>query len=71
MTDYKARLEQRLAELDTAISAVENGAQSYSIGSITVTRATLSTMYRQRTETENELRRCSGGGVYIATFDGR
>ena len=42
--------EQRLTEVEEAISTVLNGGQSYKIGDTSLTRASLSTLYEMKKE---------------------
>lgn len=65
---------EQLAQLESAIRAIESGAQSYSIGSRRVERAQLATLYAER----RKLRAAAeaeaaggGGGIYFAEFDRR
>ena len=72
-SDYT--LEQRLAEVNTAIQAVLLGGQSYKIGSRNLTRADLSTLRSMRDELESRLA-AEGesplfSDVYVAFFEGR
>lgn len=65
---------EQLKGIDAAIRAIEEGAQSYSIGSRRVERADLGTLYDER----RKLRSAAAaeenggcGGVYYASFDRR
>ena len=52
-----SQIEDALTEINEAISAIQNGAQSYKIGQQSVTKANLATLY--------------GAGVFQAHFLGR
>lgn len=72
-SDYT--LEQRLAEVNTAIQAVLLGGQSYKIGSRSLTRADLSALRSMRDELESRLA-AEGesplfSDTYVALFEGR
>lgn len=64
-----------LSEINEAIRAIQNGAQSYKIGQQSVTKANLATLYAERQRLENKLAAEDGGlfgaGVYQAHFLGR
>lgn len=71
----KIGAKELLAEINQAILAIQNGAQSYKIENQSVTKANLATLYaeRQRLEqkaVEEESAAC-GGSIYIGTFIGR
>jgi len=48
-------LAARLASIETAITAIEAGAQSYAIGDRQYTRGTLATLYKERRELIKEI----------------
>lgn len=48
-------LAARLASIETAITAIEAGAQSYSIADRTYTRGTLKTLYDERRQLIKEI----------------
>lgn len=55
-----------------AISAIEQGAQEYQIGSRRIKKAELSVLYQERRRLEQELREQENyGGVTVACFDRR
>lgn len=64
--------EEQLKQLNEAISAIENGAQEYQIGSRKIVKASISTLYSERVrlnyQLENER---NNGGIYVARFDRR
>lgn len=64
--------EEQLKQLNEAISAIENGAQEYQIGSRKIVKANISTLYSERVrlnyQLENER---NNGGIYVARFDRR
>ena len=66
---------EQLRRVEEAIAAIEGGAQSYSIGSRRVERASLSTLYeerrRLRAAAAAEGDSTSPGGVFYAEFDRR
>lgn len=60
--------EKQLEQLKQAIYFIENGAQSYTIGSSTVTKANLSTLYNRQKYLENQVEQENGGTRRIAVF---
>lgn len=62
--DVKNQYEQ----LCQAISAIENGAQSYKVGTQNVTKANLATLYARQKDLESKLRQMNGEDVFIADF---
>jgi hypothetical protein len=46
---------QRLTAVETAIAAIEGGAQSYTLDGVAVERADLSTLYAQRQQLDREV----------------
>lgn len=62
-----ATAASRLASLEAAIDALENGgAQSYSIGSRSVSKLDISELYKERRELLREVDRESNGGFRLA-----
>ena len=57
-----AEAKADLAEIKTAISMVLGGSQSYRIGTRSVTRADLATLYKQKEKLEDLINALSGGG---------
>lgn len=62
---------ERLNQLNSAITAIEQGAQEYQIGSRRIKKAELSVLYKERRMLEQEVREESYGGVSVACFDRR
>lgn len=65
-----------LTEINLAIAAIQNGAQSYKVGNQQVTKASLATLYAERQRLENKLAAEENEsslfpGAYIANFLGR
>lgn len=54
--EYRAQLDS----VNAAISAIESGAQEYKIGTRSVRRADLSTLYSERHRLESIIERASG-----------
>ena len=55
----KAKAE--LKEIDTAITAILSGAQSYRIGTRSLNRADLATLYKRKDVLEDQISALSGG----------
>ena len=64
-------MNEKLEQINKAISAIENGAQEYKIGSRSVKRADLSVLYRERERLELLEERRTGGSVSVAVFTKR
>lgn len=64
-------LYDRLNQLENAISAIENGAQEYQIGSRRVRKADLKTLYTERDRIERKILEHENNGVSVAIFEGR
>lgn len=67
-------VSEQLEQINKAISAIENGAQEYRLGSRQIKRADLSVLYqeRRRLQQQYDEEQISGTpGVYVATFDRR
>lgn len=65
---------EQLKRIEEAIAAIEGGAQSYSIGSRRVERASLSTLYEERRKLRARASEEAGGGytgVFYGEFDRR
>lgn len=67
---------EQLTEVNTAINKILNGGQSYKIGSRSMTRADLSTLFAMKKELESAINAESDGGglgrgVAVGIFDGR
>ncbi|MEC0234065.1 hypothetical protein P4H71_06935 [Paenibacillus kribbensis] len=67
------KLKQQLEEVETAISAIHTGAQSYSIANRSLQRAPLESLYRERNRLQQEIDAIeSGGGIFRRVyFEGR
>lgn len=64
-------LESQLKQVTEAINMIEDGAQSYSIGTTTVTKASLGTLYRRQEDLLARIGSDEGGGAYAVVFDTR
>lgn len=63
--------KEQLDQINAAISAIENGAQEYSIGSRRLRRPDLTVLYQERRQLLLQLREETGGSVTVAVFDQR
>lgn len=63
--------QEQLDQINRAISAIESGAQEYSVGSRRLRRADLATLYKERRILQQQLVQESGGGTYVTVFDRR
>lgn len=63
--------QQQLDQINAAISAIEQGAQEYSVGSRRLRRADLSVLYQERRMLQRQLYEENGGGYSVAVFDRR
>jgi len=61
----------QLDEINAAISAILSGAQSYKIGSRSITKANLDTLIKERQRLEYKLAAEQGFGISVANFDRR
>lgn len=75
MSDKKQNAAAMLEQVNTAISAVLAGGQSYKIGSRSLTRADLSMLKAMREELEAQISDGESTGLldrtFVAFFDGR
>jgi hypothetical protein len=75
MDETKMTPEEMLAQVNTAITTVLCGGQSYKIGSRSLTRADLAMLKSMRDDLEAQLANDESGQVlgrtYVAFFDGR
>jgi hypothetical protein len=75
MDETKMTPEEMLAQVNTAITTVLCGGQSYKIGSRSLTRADLAMLKSMRDDLEAQLANDESGPVlgrtYVAFFDGR
>jgi hypothetical protein len=63
--------QDQLNQINNAISAIENGAQEYRIGSRTIKRGDLATLYAERQRLEQKFTLENNSGIFVATFDRR
>ncbi|HWQ30679.1 MAG TPA: peptidylprolyl isomerase [Negativicutes bacterium] len=63
--------QDQLNQINGAISAVENGAQEYQIGSRRISKPNIYNLYRERERLEQKLAQENNGGIYVAAFDRR
>jgi len=64
-------IHDQLNQINAAISAIENGAQEYSIGSRRLRRPDLTILYQERRMLVQQLHEEAGGNVTVAVFDRR
>lgn len=65
-------LEEQLIQINKAITSIECGAQSYKLGSRSIQRADLGTLYKERKRIQDEIAGLDNyGGVTVAVFDRR
>jgi hypothetical protein len=62
---------EQLNQINQAITAIENGAQEYSIGSRRLRRPDLSVLYNERRLLQQQFSEENSGGISVATFDRR
>ena len=62
------RLKKRLETLYLAIESIENGAQEYRIGTRSVKKADLATLYKERDRLEEEEKKTRNTAVSVAVF---
>lgn len=62
---------EQLEQINKAISAIENGAQEYNIGSKHIKRADLNVLYQERRRIQQQLDNENGYGTFVAAFDRR
>lgn len=70
----KVTAQEQLEQINAAISAIENGAQEYSIGSRRLRRPDLSILYQERRRLQDQLAAENSSappGVFVAVFDRR
>lgn len=66
-----SRTAEQLAEINMAITAILNGAQSYRIGTRSLTRANLKDLLQERQRLEFKIAGESGCDINVAIFDRR
>ncbi|QNU67254.1 peptidylprolyl isomerase [Ruminiclostridium herbifermentans] len=64
-------VDEQLNQINTAIAAIENGAQEYRIGSKQIRRADLNTLYQERRKLTQQLYEQNENSTYVAVFDRR
>lgn len=64
-------MQEQLNQINAAITAIESGAQEYSIGSRRLRRPDLTVLYQERRQLLQQLREEAGGNVTVAVFDRR
>ena len=63
--------KEQIAQLNLAISSIENGAQEYRLGSRQLRRPDLSLLYQERRNLQRQQDNENGGGTFVAAFDRR
>ena len=63
-----ATLAEQLANVQAAIEAIEDGAQSYTIGGRSYTRANLETLYRREERLQAKTNRAASGDRRVCEF---
>jgi hypothetical protein len=67
--------DQMLVEVDTAITKILVGGQSYKIGSRQLTRADLNLLYKMKSDLTTQIASSNATGLlddsYVAEFEGR
>lgn len=63
--------QEQLEQINSAISAIENGAQEYQIGSRRVRRADYAALCTERRRLKAELAQEVTGSTFVASFDRR
>lgn len=66
-----SRTTEQLAEINEAISSILNGAQSYRIGTRSLTRANLRDLLQERQRLEFAVAAEQGSDISVAFFDRR
>lgn len=62
-------IRERLEAVDKAIEALETvGVKSYNLGTYSVTKQDLASLYAERRELESELAASEGGGCFVGVF---
>ncbi len=71
----KISTKDMLTDINLAITAIQNGAQSYKVGNQSVTKANLATLYAERERLERKAAEedaaRNGGNIFIGKFAGR
>ncbi len=63
--------QEQLTQINTAIAAIESGAQEYSIGSRKLRRPDISVLYQERRQLQQRLTQEYAGDTFVAVFDRR
>jgi len=63
--------QEQLDQVNTAITAIEGGAQEYQIGSRRISKPNIYNLYRERERLEQKLTQENSNGVFVAVFDRR
>lgn len=64
-------ITEQLTQINAAITAIESGAQEYTIGNRRLKRPDLVVLYKERRLLQQQLTQETGGDTYVATFDRR
>jgi hypothetical protein len=64
-------IEEQLTQINQAISAIENGAQEYRIGSRQLRRPDLTVLYQERRKLMQQQSDENGNSTFVAIFDRR
>lgn len=65
-------VQEQYNQINSAIDAIENGAQEYQIGTRRVVKASLATLYKERQRLAGQLQsEDNNGGMFVAQFDRR
>lgn len=67
----KVIISDQLDQINKAISAIENGAQEYNLGSKHIKKADLNVLYQERRRLLQQQNEENGYGTFVATFDRR
>jgi len=63
--------QEKLEQINTAITAIESGAQEYQIGNRRISRPNIMYLYRERERLEQQLAQETNGDTLVAVFDRR
>jgi hypothetical protein len=63
--------QEQIDQINAAISAIEQGAQEYTIGGRRLRRADLSILYQERRMLQRQLNEENGYSTTVAVFDRR
>lgn len=62
------QIQEQINQINAAISAIENGAQEYSINGRRFVRANISALYSERAALNSQLAAQQNNGIGISTF---